>query len=78
MAKQQRVKAPLQEDVRVQEFLDMTAPSIIKFRTDYFICGYTYRSVWILREYPTATEEQAILRYLGEKTARPCTSTPAM
>lgn len=27
------------EDVRIQEFLDMIAPSIIKFNTDYFICG---------------------------------------
>lgn len=56
-----------QEDVRVQEFLDMIAPSVIKFFTDYFICGNTYRSVWALREYSTATEEQAILRHLGEK-----------
>lgn len=56
-----------QEDVRIQEFLDMIAPSIIKFNTDHFICGNTFRCVWALREYPTATEEQAILRYLGEK-----------
>lgn len=45
----------------------MIAPSVIKFFTDHFICGSTFRSVWALREYPTATEEQAILRYLGEK-----------
>ena len=56
-----------QEDVRIQEFLDMIAPSVIKFNTDHFICGNTYRCVWALREYPTATEEQAILRNLGEK-----------
>lgn len=59
--------AAVQEDVRIQEFLDMIAPSVIKFFTDYFICGNTYRCVWALREYPTATEEQAILRHLGEK-----------
>ena len=40
---------------------------MIKFFTDYFICGNTFRCVWALREYPTATEEQAILRHLGEK-----------
>jgi len=45
----------------------MIAPGIIKFNTDYFICGNTYRCVWVLREYPTATDEQAILRHLGEK-----------
>ncbi|OLN30095.1 VirB4 family type IV secretion system protein [Desulfosporosinus metallidurans] len=55
------------DDVRIQEFLDMISPSVIKFFTDYFICGNTYRCVWALREYPTATEEQAILRHLGEK-----------
>lgn len=57
----------VQDDVRIQEFLDMIAPSVIKFNTDHFICGNTYRCVWALREYPTATDEQAILRHLGEK-----------
>lgn len=56
-----------QGEVKIQEFLDMIAPSIIKFNTDHFICGNTFRSVWALREYPTATDEQAILRHLGEK-----------
>lgn len=51
----------------VKTFLDMIAPSVIKFNTDHFICGSTYRCVWALREYPTSTDEQAILRHLGEK-----------
>ena len=55
------------EDAKSKEFLDMIAPSIIKFNTDHFICGNTYRCVWALREYPTSTDEQAILRHLGEK-----------
>lgn len=50
-----------------KDFLDMIAPSVIRFYTDYFICGNTYRCVWALREYPTQTEEQALLRHLGEK-----------
>ena len=45
----------------------MIAPSVIKFNTDHFICGNTYRCVWALREYPSRTDEQAILRHLGEK-----------
>jgi len=45
----------------------MIAPSVIKFNADHFICGNTYRCVWALREYPTVTEEKAILRHLGEK-----------
>lgn len=55
------------ESTGIQDFIDMVAPSIIKFYPDYFICGNTYRCVWSIREYPTATDEQAILRYLGEK-----------
>lgn len=54
-------------DARIQEFLDMIAPSVIKFETDHFICGNTFRCVWALREYPTSTDEQAILSHLGEK-----------
>ncbi|MEG0050434.1 MAG: DUF87 domain-containing protein, partial [Clostridia bacterium] len=62
-----RTAAQEPEDVRIQDFLDMIAPSVVKFNTDHFICGNTYRCVWALREYPTATDEQAILRHLGEK-----------
>jgi len=55
------------DDSHVHEYLDMISPSVVKFNTDHFICGNTYRCVWALREYPPATEEQAILRHLGEK-----------
>lgn len=55
------------EGEKIKTFIDMIAPSIIKFNTDHFICGNTYRCVWALREYPTITNEQAILRHLGEK-----------
>ncbi|WP_243109279.1 hypothetical protein [Dehalobacter sp. 12DCB1] len=41
-------------DAKIKDFLDMIAPSIIKFQTDYFICGNTFRCVWALREYPTS------------------------
>lgn len=55
------------EDAKIKDFLDMIAPGIIKFNVDHFICGNTFRCVWVLREYPTSTDEQAILRHLGEK-----------
>jgi Domain of unknown function DUF87. len=61
------VPGTIHKDAHVQEFLDMIAPSVIKFNTDHFICGNTYRCIWALREYPTATDEQAILCHLGEK-----------
>ena len=65
MAKgRKRTTAP---EAKSKDFLDMIAPSVIKFSTDHIICGNTFRCVWALREYPTATEEQAILRHLGEK-----------
>ena len=52
----------------LQTFLERNAPSAIRFHADHFICGSSYRSVWALREYPTETSEQAILRHLGEKS----------
>lgn len=66
MTRKNKNKAEV-ESVRIKSFMDMIAPSVIKFFPDYFICGNTYRSVWALREYPTTTEEQAILKHLGEK-----------
>ncbi len=58
---------PIVKDDKIKTFIDMIAPSVIKFNADHFICGNTYRCVWALREYPTSTNEQAILRHLGEK-----------
>jgi len=67
MSAKTKTKVIPREDVRIKEFLDMIAPSIIKFNVDHILCGNTYRCVWALREYPTATDEQAILKHLGEK-----------
>lgn len=67
MSKKSNPESISQKDIRIQEFLDMIAPTVVKFNTEHFICGNTYRCVWALREYPTATDEQAILRHLGEK-----------
>ena len=51
----------------IQGFLDMITPSVLDFKhQDYFICGNTFRCVWAVREYPTSTEDYAILRELGE------------
>ena len=57
-----------QEQVYTRDFLDQICPGDIKFYTDHYICGSTYRSVWAVREYSPTTEEQAILRHLGEKS----------
>ena len=66
MTNNKKKKVQTTEDAKVKGFLDMIAPSVIQFYTDHYICGNTFRCVWALREYPTATDEQAILRYLGE------------
>ncbi|WP_373164944.1 VirB4 family type IV secretion system protein [Agathobaculum sp. Marseille-P7918] len=58
--------APSTDLGSIKDFLDMIAPSVIDFKVDHFLCGNTYRCVWALREYPTSTDEQAILRHLGE------------
>ena len=57
---------PMAEEPYIKGFLDMVAPSVIDFKVDHYLCGNTCRCVWALREYPTSTDEQAILRHLGE------------
>ena len=54
------------ETEKLKSFLDMIAPSLVKFEFDRYFCGNSIRCVWALREYPTATDDQAILRHLGE------------
>ena len=60
-------RKPDEETENLKAFLDMIAPSIVKFETGYYVCGNTFRCVWALREYPTSTDDLAILRHLGEK-----------
>ena len=77
MAKKAKKPVPQsREEASIKSFLDMIAPSVVSFMPDHFICGNTFRCVWALREYPTSTDEQAILRHLGERMASPSASTP--
>ena len=69
MAKNQNQKKKLAAEAappRPKEFLDLIAPVAVKFNTDHYIMGGTYRSVMALRAYPPVTEELALLRRLGE------------
>ena len=54
------------EEGGVKTFLDMIAPGVISFDVDHYVCGNQYRCAWALREYPPSTQEQALLRNLGE------------
>ena len=42
-------------------FLDMIAPGVMKFNPDVYVRDNLYCCVWALKEYPAATEDQAIL-----------------
>ena len=55
------------EEIYTKDFFDMILPSTIKFFTDHYIVGDSYRSIWAVREYPPSTEEQAILSQLADR-----------
>lgn len=55
------------QDVEMKSFLDMIAPSGIRFEQGRYVCGNTWRCVWAIRAYPASTPEHALLRHLGEK-----------
>ncbi len=55
------------EEIYTKDFFDMILPSTIKFLTDHYIVGDSYRSVWAVREYPPSTEEQAIFSLFADR-----------
>ena len=55
------------EEIRTKDFFDMILPGTIKFLSDQYIVGASYRCVWAIREYPPSTEEQAILSQLADR-----------
>ena len=64
-----KVLTPAQvEEIRTKDFFDCILPSTIKFMTDHYIVGNSYRCVWVIREYPPTTEEQAILAQLADRS----------
>ena len=74
MAKKARKKKKAKSPVKPapaphpKDFLDLIAPTAVKFNTDNYICGGTFRCAMALRGYPTSTEALALLRHLGEKS----------
>ena len=56
------------EEIRTKDFFDMILPGTVKFFSDHYILGDSYRCVWVIREYPPTTEEQAILSQLGDRS----------
>ena len=56
------------EEIRTKDFFDMILPGTVKFLSDHYIVGNSYRCVWAVREYPPSTEEQAILSQLADRS----------
>ena len=56
------------EEIRTKDFFDMILPGTVKFLSDRYILGDSYRCVWAIREYLPSTEEQAILSRLADKS----------
>lgn len=64
-----KVLTPAQmEEIRTKDFFDMILPGSVKFLSDHYVVGDSYRSVWVVREYPPSTEEQAILSQLADRS----------
>lgn len=55
------------EEIRTKDFFDCILPGTIKFLSDHYIVGDSYRCAWAIREYPPSTEEQAILSQLADR-----------
>ena len=69
MLKRKRMLTPAQaEEARVKDFFDQILPGTIKFLSDHYVLGDSYRCVWAIREYPPSTEEQAILAQLADRS----------
>lgn len=55
------------EEIRIKDFFDRILPSTIKFSTDHYIIGDSYRCVWAIKEYSPTTEELALFSQLADR-----------
>ncbi len=55
------------EEIRIKDFFDRILPSTIRFYTDHYIIGDSYRCVWAIKEYPPTTEELALFSQLADR-----------
>lgn len=56
------------EESRTKDFFDMILPGSVKFLTDHYIVGDSFRCAWAVREYPPSTDELAILAQLADRS----------
>ena len=50
-----------------KSYFDCIAPGTVKFMTDHYIVGDSYRCAWAVKEYPPSTEEQALLSKVADR-----------
>lgn len=69
MSRKKQMSLEEVEEIQTKDFFDMILPGVIKFHTDHYIVGDSYRSVWAVREYgDTITDAQAILSQLADRS----------
>ena len=59
-----REKSDRQE---IKDFFDCVMPGTVKFLSDHYLVGDSYRCVWSVREYPPTTDEQCLFSRLADK-----------
>ena len=50
-----------------KNYFDCIAPGTVRFLTDHYIIGDSYRCAWAVKEYPPSTEEQALLSKIADR-----------
>ena len=56
-----------QEIISTKTYFDRIVPGIVRFFVDYSISGNYFRSVWAITEYPSVTNETALLAHLADR-----------
>ncbi len=67
MAKQRVVTPEEFEQIRTKDYFDCISPGVVKFMSDYYICGNSYKCVWAIKGYPPTTDAQALHAQLSDK-----------
>ena len=67
MGRKKKPTPEQQERIYVKNYFDRIVPGSFHFFADHYVCGNYYKSVWAVTEYPSTTEETAILAHLADR-----------
>ena len=65
--KQKELTTEQLEEMVIKDFFDRILPSTIRFFSDSYICGNSYKCVWAVKEWPPTTDDFAILSHLADR-----------